>query len=126
MKTKLKANGPVIIPPVKFRGRPITEFRRDSEFPGGIPQWFRFLNKTFRYPDSAVVYEIQGTVVIGFMVSKDGKVHDLRIVQSVNKYLDEEALRVMGQTPDWQPAIVGGIISDSYKRQPIDFKLQSE
>ena len=104
----------------------ITEFRRDSGFPGGIPQWLRFLSKTSRYPDSAVVYEIQGTVVIGFMVSKDGKVHDLRVIQSANKYLDEEALRVMRQTPDWQPAIVGGIISDSYKRQPIIFELRSE
>jgi len=33
---------------------------------------------------------------------------------------------VMRQTPDWKPAIIGGIISESYKRQPIIFKLQSE
>jgi TonB family protein len=108
------------------RNKDVKEFMRDSEFPGGGPQWLRFLNKTFRYPDSAVVYEIQGMVVVGFMVAKDGKLHDLHIVQSVDKYLDEEALRVMRETPDWKPAIIGGIISESYKRQPIIFKLQGE
>ncbi|HWK02025.1 MAG TPA: TonB family protein [Puia sp.] len=108
------------------RDKTITEFWRESEFPGGLPQWLRFLNKTLRYPDSAVEHDIEGTVVIGFMVSKEGKVDDMKVIQSVNKYLDEEALRVMRQTPDWRPAITGGILSESYKKQPIVFKLQSE
>ena len=108
------------------RNKAVTEFSRESEFPGGGPNWLRFLNKTFRYPDTAVDREIEGTVVIGFMVSKEGKVYDLRVVHSVDKYLDEEALRVMRQTPDWTPAIFGGIISDSYKLQPIVFKLRSD
>jgi TonB family protein len=108
------------------RNKDVSEFMRDAEFPGGTDQWLRFLNKTFRYPDSAVVHEYQGMVVVGFMVAKDGTLHDLKVVQSVNKYLDEEALRVMRQSPDWQPAIFGGILSESYKRQPIVFKLESE
>jgi hypothetical protein len=45
-------------------------------------------------------------------------------MQSVNKYLDEEALRVMRLSPDWQPAIFAGIPRDSRKYQPIIFNLQ--
>jgi TonB family protein len=108
------------------RNKTITEFWRDSEFPGGIPQWTRFLNKTLKYPDSAINHEIEGMVVLGFMVSKEGKVYDVTIIQSVNAYLDEEALRVMKLTPDWTPAISGGRLSESYKKQPIIFKLQAE
>lgn len=104
----------------------IKEFMRESEFPGGVAQWLRFLNKTLRYPDSAVTYEIQGTVIVDFMVSKEGKAHNFHISQSVDKNLDAEALRVMNLMPDWIPAIYGGIPSDSYKRQPIVFRLQAE
>jgi TonB family protein len=108
------------------RNKAVTEFWRDSEFPGGDPQWLRFLNKTFRYPDSAIEHDIEGTVIVDFLVSKEGKVYNLKVVHSVNQYLDEEALRVMRQSPDWRPAITGGILSESYKKQPIVFKLQSE
>lgn len=104
----------------------IKEFMRESEYPGGVAQWLRFLNKTLRYPDSAVVYEIQGTVIVDFMISKEGKASNFHVTQSVNKDLDAEALRVMNLMPDWIPAIAGGILTESYKRQPIVFKLQSE
>jgi TonB family protein len=103
-----------------------TILQRESEFPGGIPQYLRFLNKTLRYPDSAVVYEIQGIVVVQFKVSKEGKVSELKVVQSVNKYLDAEALRVLGLTPDWNPAIVAGVPIDSYHIQPVIFSLQTQ
>jgi TonB family protein len=99
------------------------KFFAESEFPGGIPYWLRFLNKTLRYPDSAVDREIQGTVVIGFVISTDGKASDFRIVQSVDKFLDAEALRVVQLSQQWESAIIGGIYTESYKLQPIVFKL---
>lgn len=99
------------------------EFYAESEFPGGVAYWLRFLNKTLRYPDSAVDREIQGTVVIGFKISADGKASDFRIVQSVDKFLDAEAMRVMQLSEQWSPAVIGGIYAESYKLQPIIFKL---
>jgi protein TonB len=81
------------------------------------------MNKTLRYPDSAQVYEIEGTVLVRFKITKDGKVADLQIAQSTNKYLDEEALRVMALMPDWQPEIAAGIRIDSYHLQPVVFNL---
>jgi TonB family protein len=104
----------------------ITEFHRNASFPNGVAGWARFLNKTLRYPDTAVDREIQGTVYVQFLVSKEGKVSDLRVVQSVDRFLDEEALRVMRRSPDWQPAIMAGIISESLIRQPVIFKMQRE
>ena len=100
-----------------------TAFLRGSDYPGGIPQYLRFLNKTLRYPDSAVIYEREGTVVVQFRISPEGKISDLQVVQSVSKELDDEALRVMRSMPDWIPAVIGGIPSESYQKQPVVFKL---
>jgi len=110
------------------RDQTITSFMRDADYPGGTAQWLRFLNKNLRYPDSAVVYEIEGTVLIGFKISKDGRVSDITLVQPVNKYLDQEALRVVNQMAltDWTPAIIGGVVTDTYKQQPVVFSLQTQ
>lgn len=105
------------------RNKTTKKFFAESEFPGGIPYWLRFLNKTLRYPDSAIDRQIEGTVVIAFKVASDGKASDFRVVQSVDKFLDAEALRVLRLSEQWEPAIVGGIYTDSYKMQPIIFKL---
>jgi len=96
-------------------------FMRDADFPGGPQQWLRFLNKTFRYPDQAVDKKIEGTVMVLFTVSKDGMVTKAHVEEPVNKFLDQEALRVVRESPEWQPAIMGGGYCDSYKRQPIIF-----
>lgn len=103
-----------------------TIFERDSEFPGGLSKLSYFMGKNLRYPDSAVVYEIQGTVIVRFHVSKEGKVSNLIVEQSVNPYLDAEALRVIGLMRDWKPAIVAGVPVESYHLQPVAFNLQAQ
>jgi protein TonB len=45
------------------------------------------------------------------------------VFQSVNKYLDAEAVRVIRLMPRWTPAIYGGTPADSYKLQPVVFKI---
>jgi protein TonB len=106
------------------RNKEISVFLKDSQYPGGMPKYLRFLNKTLRYPDSAVAHNIEGIVIVNFKVSKEGMVSAFKIDQAVDKYLDAEALRVLKLMPDWEPAIMGGIPSDSYHRQPVVFRLQ--
>ncbi|HEX9503237.1 MAG TPA: TonB family protein [Patescibacteria group bacterium] len=100
-----------------------TVFMKEATYPGGQPQYLRFLNKTIRYPDSAVIHEIEGTVLIQFMVTKTGNISELTVLDPVDKYLDEEALRVMRLMRDWEPAIIGGVPVDTYHKQPIVFHL---
>jgi protein TonB len=63
-------------------------------------------------------------VIVVFLVKKDGKVSDLEVVQSVEKQLDEEAVRVIRKAPRWEPAIRGGVPVESYCKQPIVYKLE--
>jgi TonB family protein len=108
------------------RNKDMKVFMKESEYPGGLNHYIRWLNRTLRYPDSAVVHEIQGTVVIGFKVSKDGRLSEFKVDQSVDKYLDQESLRALRLMPEWEPSIIGGIFTDSYRRQPVVFRLEAQ
>lgn len=103
----------------------ITDFIRESEYPGGAQEWLAFLNKNLRYPKSAVRNKVEGTVVVQFIINEEGKITDIMVIKSVDTELDAEALRVISKSSGkWPPAIFGGRLVKSYKRQPIVFRLQ--
>ncbi|MBN8854338.1 MAG: hypothetical protein BGO55_08070 [Sphingobacteriales bacterium 50-39] len=101
-----------------------TVFMKKAEFPGGPYGFLNYLNTTLKYPRSAVKQEIQGTVIVQFKVTKEGKLDSISVMRSVEKSLDEEALRDIRRSPDWEPAILGGLPIESWCKQPIVFKLQ--
>ncbi len=65
-----------------------------AEFGGGIESWKRFLQKNLRYPPKAVDDNIQGTVIVQFIVDKNGEVHDVSAISGPEE-LRAEAVRVM-------------------------------
>jgi len=95
-----------------------------ASYPDGTPAIYQFINKTVKYPKQALKNNIQGRVIIQFKISEEGKVIDVSVAQSVEKSLDEEALRVIRLMPDWKPALFGGLPFTSYFKLPIEFKLQ--
>ena len=100
-----------------------TKVEIESEFPGGAKAWNKYLSDNFTYPKAAVRKRIEGTVVVQFIVDRDGKVIDAEVVRSVHPLLDREALRLIQESPKWKPAIQGGRKVKSYKKQPVVFKL---
>jgi len=102
-----------------------TKVEIESEYPGGSGAWLRYLNKNFRYPQEAIDNEIQGTVVVQFIVDKEGVVSDVEAVSGPQE-LRDEAIRVIKKSGKWTPAVQNGRQVKSYKKQPIVFKLESE
>jgi len=102
----------------------VSEFSRANSYPGGLRALQRFLIHNLHYPDRAVSRSIHGTVLIGFNISKSGKIENIKVLSPVEESLDEEALRVIGLIPEWEPLIIGGILCDSYQKQPIIFSLE--
>lgn len=102
-----------------------TKVEIESEFPGGPAAWLRYLNHTLRYPDDEVEKNIQGQVIIGFIVDKIGHIQStsLWVDQSVDLGIDEESMRVILSSGSWVPAIQNGRQVKSYKKQPIIYKL---
>lgn len=96
---------------------------KESEFKGGIKQWQMYLTKNLRYPDAAIQTNSTGKVVVAFIVGKDGSVGDIFLHKSVEYSLDDEAVRMIRESPKWEPAYQNGRNVKSYKLQPLLFAL---
>ena len=97
---------------------------KESEFPGGLAKWNDYLQHTLKYPERAINKEIQGQVKIIFVVDTDGKIKDPYIYRSVEYSLDQESLRVISNSGNWNPAFQDGVNKKSYKIMPINFRLE--
>lgn len=71
---------------------------------GGSAAWGRFLQKNLRYPNT----EVQGRVMLSFIIEKDGKLSDIQILRGISPELDREALRVLKLAPAWKPGQQNG------------------
>ncbi len=130
----------IVAPPVQDDGKGVVEAPKkdeedydktftkveiESEYPGGNGAWARYLNKSLKYPQEAIDNEIQGTVVVQFIVDKEGNVSDVEAVSGPSE-LRDEAIRVIKKSGKWTPAVQNGRQVKSYKKQPIVFQLQTE
>jgi protein TonB len=98
----------------------------ESQYPGGPEAWKRFLRKTLgNYPQEALDQQIQGTVVIQFIVDREGNVSDIEAI-SGPKELRDAAIRAVKKSGKWVPAEQNGRKVKSYKRQPFLFQLPEE
>lgn len=95
-----------------------------AEFPGGLGKFYAFVSKNLKYPEMAIQNDIQGRVMVQFVVEKDGSVTSPTILKGVDRDLDREALRVVGMSPKWQAGRNNGVPVRSYFRVPIVFQLQ--
>lgn len=87
-----------------------------------------YLKANIKYPKAALEAEIEGKVVVEFIIEKDGSVSGIRVVngQQFGGGLQEEAIRVIKNMPPWKPAMQNGQIVRSYMTQPVDFKLKEK
>ena len=130
----------IVAPPVEDAGKGVVEAPKkddedwdktftkveiESEYPGGAAAWQRYLNRNLRYPQEAIDNEVQGAVVVQFIVDKEGNVSDVEAISGPQE-LRAEAVRVIKKSGKWTPAVQNGRQVKSYKKQPIVFRLESE
>ncbi|MDE7347111.1 MAG: M56 family metallopeptidase [Muribaculaceae bacterium] len=96
-----------------------------AEFPGGTGKLMEYLAYNVRYPESAQKENRSGRSVVGYTVQKDGKISNIKVLKSSWPDLDEEAIRVVANMPDWTPAISNGISTQSEFALPVNFRLPS-
>jgi len=97
---------------------------RMPEFPGGQQALMRFLNDNIRYPVIAQENNIQGRVVLQFVVNADGSIVDIQVVRGVDPSLDREAVRVVNAMPRWSPGQQRGQNVRVMFTLPVNFRLQ--
>jgi protein TonB len=108
---------------------PVTEIVDETvdqmaSYPGGIPALMDFLNENIKYPEQAEREGIEGRVVAGFIVERDGSVSNIEILKSVHPLLDAEVVRVMSLMPNWIPGKQHGMPIRTRYSMPVTFRLQ--
>jgi len=63
-----------------------------------------YIYQNVKYPIEAMKSSISGTVIVQFIIEKDGSVSNAKVIKSAHKLLDYEALRIIKQSPNWTPA----------------------
>ncbi len=93
-------------------------------FPGGDAALMKFIKDNMIYPSEALKNKIEGKVIVQFVVTKTGKVGKIKVARSVNKELDQEAVRLIKMLPDFSPGRnnVGEPVNVWYIL-PVIFKL---
>ena len=134
------ANGTVVVsdPQVKFDIRlqkddsdvsstndnPFDVVEEMPQFPGGAAALMQYLSKNIRYPEEAHKNNIQGRVIVNFIVETDGSITEAKVTRSIHPLLDAEALRVINAMPKWNPGMQGGKPVRVKYTVPVTFKLQ--
>jgi TonB family protein len=90
---------------------------------GGMAGWNSYLSKNLRYPLQARRMGIEGTVIVLFEIHKDGSIHNVEILRGIGGGADEEAVRVVTESPAWEPGKQRGRAVITRMRLPIRFKL---
>ena len=84
----------------------------------------KWVYQYLKYPDIAVRNGVQGRVLVEFIIEKDGKVTNVRVVKGVSDELDAEAVKVISASPKWKPGKVNGNKVRTSISIPVEFKLE--
>ena len=96
------------------------------EFPGGRDSLKNFIVSHFQLPEEAIKNGIFGKVFVQFIVNKQGKVLNPKVLKGIGGGCDEEALRVVQNFPDWTPGQENGKVVSVYYTIPIIFQKPVE
>lgn len=94
------------------------------QFPGGEAALLKWVSEHIRYPAMAQENNIQGRVVVQFVVTKTGAVGEVKVVRGKDPDLDKEAVRVVKSLPKFVPGKMNGHAVNVWYTLPIQFKLQ--
>ena len=93
-------------------------------FPGGSQKLKEFIEENLRYPKELEESCVQGRVIVRFIVERNGKLSNVKVVKSVHPVLDKEALRIVKLMPRWIPGRQNGITVRVKFYIPIIFRLK--
>jgi len=93
-------------------------------YPGGDEARLKYLRDNIKYPEMAKESGIQGTVYVTFVVEKDGRISNVKILRGIGGGCDEEAMRVIKGMPKWKPGKQRGRPVRAQFNMPIRFILQ--
>lgn len=111
-------------PPKHEENKIFTVVEQMPMYPGGDAALMQYLSSNIHYPAVAAENGVQGRVVVGFVVERDGSITDVNVMRSVDPSLDREAVRVVKNMPRWTPGKQNGSAVRVKYQVPVTFRLQ--
>lgn len=96
------------------------------QFPGGEMEMYKWLSMYIKYSEEAAKKDIQGRVMVQFVVEKDGSIGPVKVIRGVDPLLDAEAVRVVKTLPKFTPGTMNGEPVRVWYAMPLMFKLQGD
>ncbi|MDF3076229.1 MAG: energy transducer TonB [Sphingobacteriaceae bacterium] len=103
--------------------QPFISVQHMPEFPGGQEAFSKFLSKNLRYPSQAQESNVQGRVIVSFIVETDGSLSSVQVIRGIGAGCDQEAVRVIKKAPAWHPGEQNGRRVRVQYTVPIVFNL---
>ncbi|WP_291399772.1 M56 family metallopeptidase [Daejeonella sp.] len=92
-------------------------------FVGGMKAWGEYLQANLKYPEEARKNNVTGRVIVSFTILKSGDITDVRVLKGIGSGADEEAIRVLKESPKWTPGTIKGKPVNVAFTLPISFQL---
>lgn len=98
--------------------------QKPPTFPGGEKDLLRYLAENIRYPPLAREANVQGIVVLAFVVGKDGSINDVQVLKDIGAGCGKEAVRVVQAMPKWSPGEANGYPVKVRFTLPVRYRLE--
>ena len=94
------------------------------EFPGGMEALVKYMAENMKYPEDAKKQQVEGRVLVQFIVETDGSVSNTEVLMRVFPSLDAEAVRVISGMPKWIPGKQNGKVVRVKYTIPVSFRFK--
>jgi len=94
-------------------------------FKGGEQALISYINQNLYYPEIAKRAGVEGRVIVVFVITKEGKVAEVKLLKGIGAGCDEAAMDVLKNMPDWEPGMQAGVPVNVKMTIPISFKLKN-
>ena len=134
VRPDLEINEDSIIDAVVFKALPEEEMANEvfnivEEMPkpdGGINKFNKYVSRNIKYPKKAMEMGIEGKVFIRFIVEEDGAVAGVNVIKGLGAGCDEEAVRVVRESPRWKPGRQNGRAVKTRMVVPVNFSINNQ
>lgn len=113
----------VAVPKVEDESKVFEKVEVEASFQGGLAAWKKYLERNLNAsaPVDNGANPGSYTVMVQFIVSKDGTISDVKALTNHGYGMEQEAVKVIQRGPKWVPAIQNGRHVNAYRKQPITF-----
>ncbi len=113
----------VAVPKVEDESKVFEKVEVEASFPGGLSAWKKYLERNLNAsaPVDNGANPGSYTVMVQFIVSKDGSISNVKALTSHGYGMEQEAVKVIQKGPKWVPAIQNGRHVNAYRKQPVTF-----